>query len=96
MPILSVLATLLKSRFFVIYYRCVTLADGMGGRRDQGPALHSPAEHNPRAGVYSRHKLCYNRITIRDCHGQQAALAMTMGEICYEKDTVRLPWHYLN
>ena len=27
MPILSVLATLLKSRFFVIYYRCVTLAD---------------------------------------------------------------------
>lgn len=28
MPILSVLATLLKSHFFVIYYRCVTLADG--------------------------------------------------------------------
>ena len=27
MPILSVLATLLKSRFFVIYYRCVTLAN---------------------------------------------------------------------
>ena len=31
MPILSVFATLLKSRFFVIYYRCVTLADGMDG-----------------------------------------------------------------
>ncbi len=30
MPILSVFAPLLKSRFFVIYYRCVTLADGMG------------------------------------------------------------------
>ena len=30
MPVLSVLAPLLKSRFFVIYYRCVTLADGMG------------------------------------------------------------------
>ena len=30
MPILSVFATLLKSRFFVIYDRCVTLADGMG------------------------------------------------------------------
>ena len=29
MPILSVFATLLKSRFFVIYYRCVTLADGL-------------------------------------------------------------------
>ena len=29
MPILSVFATLLKSRFFVIYFRCVTLADGM-------------------------------------------------------------------
>ena len=29
MPILSVLATLLKSRFFVIYFRGVTLADGM-------------------------------------------------------------------
>ena len=29
MPILSVFAPLLKSRFFVIYYRCVTLADGM-------------------------------------------------------------------
>ena len=28
MPILSVLAPLLKSRFFVIYYRCITLADG--------------------------------------------------------------------
>ncbi len=28
MPILSVFATLLKSHFFVIYYRCVTLADG--------------------------------------------------------------------
>ena len=27
MPILSVLATLLKSRFFVIYFRGVTLAD---------------------------------------------------------------------
>ena len=33
MPILSVFAPLLKSRFFVIYYRCVTLADGMNGRR---------------------------------------------------------------
>ena len=69
----------------------MTLADGMGGRRDQGPALHLPGEHNPRAGGYSRHKLCYHSITIRDCLGQQAALAMTMGEICYEKDTVRLP-----
>ena len=29
-PILSVFAPLLKSRFFVIYYRCVTLADGTG------------------------------------------------------------------
>ena len=29
MPILSVFAPLLKSHFFVIYYRCVTLADGM-------------------------------------------------------------------
>jgi len=29
MPILSVLATLLKSCFFVIYYRCVTLAGGI-------------------------------------------------------------------
>ena len=29
MPILSVFVLLLKSRFFVIYYRCVTLADGM-------------------------------------------------------------------
>ena len=28
MPILSVFVTLLKSRFFVIYYRRVTLADG--------------------------------------------------------------------
>ena len=27
MPILSVFATLLKSRFFVIYFRGVTLAD---------------------------------------------------------------------
>ena len=27
MPILSVFAPLLKSHFFVIYYRCVTLAD---------------------------------------------------------------------
>ena len=31
MPILSVLATLLKSRFFVIYFRDVSLADGMVG-----------------------------------------------------------------
>ena len=30
MPILSVLATLIKSRFFVIYFRGVTLANGMG------------------------------------------------------------------
>ena len=29
MPILSVFATLLKSRFFGFYFRCVTLADGM-------------------------------------------------------------------
>ena len=29
MPILSVLATLLKSRFFAIYFRHETLADGM-------------------------------------------------------------------
>ncbi len=28
MPILWVFAPLLKSHFFVIYYRCVTLADG--------------------------------------------------------------------
>ena len=30
MPILSVFAPLLKSRFFVIYFRCETLADRMG------------------------------------------------------------------
>ena len=29
MPILSEFAPMLKSRFFVIYYRCVTLADGI-------------------------------------------------------------------
>jgi hypothetical protein len=33
-----------KSHFFVIYFRGVTLADGMGMT----------------AGVYSRRKLCYN------------------------------------
>ena len=30
MPILSVFAPLLKSRFFVIYFRCETLADKVG------------------------------------------------------------------
>ena len=58
-PILSVLATLLKSRFFVIYYICVTLADGMGRWRDQGPALRFSILRCRRAGVYSRRKICY-------------------------------------
>ena len=59
MPILSVFAPLLKSRFFVIYYRCVTLADGMGRWRDQGPALRFSILRCRRAGVYSRRKICY-------------------------------------
>ena len=37
MPILSVFAPLLKSRFFVIYFRCATLADGMGGGNKAPP-----------------------------------------------------------
>ena len=42
MPILSVFAPLLKSRFFVIYFRGITLADGMGRRFVNRPCkLHS-------------------------------------------------------
>ena len=57
MPILSVFAPLRKSRFFVIYFRGVTLANR---RRDQGPALRFSILRFRRAGDYSRRKLCYN------------------------------------
>jgi len=40
MPILSVLATLLKSRFFVIYFRGVTRADEMGYKL-QSPVFYA-------------------------------------------------------
>ena len=35
-----VFVPLLKSRFFVIYYRCVTLADGMGGGTKAPPYIY--------------------------------------------------------
>jgi len=56
-PILSVLATLLKSRFFVIYFRGVTLADGMAD--GQWPPLQNFFFH---VGAYhcSSASLCCN------------------------------------
>ena len=42
MPILSVFASLLKGCFFGYYFKCVTLADGMGRRFVNRPCkLHS-------------------------------------------------------
>ena len=37
MPILSVIATLLKSRFSVIYFKCETLADEKGRKLQSLP-----------------------------------------------------------
>ena len=62
-PILSVLATLLKSRFFVIYFRGVTLADGSDG---QWPPLQYFFFHvgasiaHPQAFVAIPWNSCYN------------------------------------
>ena len=47
MPILSVFATLLKSRFFVIYFRGVTLAEGKAEGLWQSPSLFAPQKSSP-------------------------------------------------
>ena len=67
MPVLSVLATLPKSHFFVIYYRCVTLADGIVGASIARPLVLLVSGYGRpmvaptnRSGVYSYRKLCYN------------------------------------
>ena len=52
MPILSVLATLRKSRFFVIYHSCVTLADDTVGEAFRLPWDSNPSPTIGNVGYY--------------------------------------------
>ena len=61
MPILSVFAPLLKSRFFVIYYRCVTLADGIVGAVSNRPRT---IDDRPYAQIFEKLQFAFFRATI--------------------------------
>ena len=100
MPILSVFAILLKSRFFVIYFRGVTRADGKSlpltrevdfakqkteGEKSLPQSRLTPCQPPRQRGplhIAIALDLCYN--------------SPKKGWFSYEKDTVRLPWHYTN
>ena len=63
MPILSVFAPLLKSRFFVIYFRGITLADGIGAPLVAFSQWLCYNTHNESEGI-DMHKILFV------CHGK--------------------------
>ena len=69
MPIILVFVSLRKSRFFVIYYRCVTLADGTGNHWLQSVILYGTIRPTKERKVYEKSTFRMPREYLQKPHG---------------------------